>query len=99
MTKNQKKQLTYEEIARKYDITTAKCHTIVRSSYNKIIRTIMENEEGVNIFQCVMALREYFNMPEAEAIEKLDDDHKEKIREWAVKEYGAKEYGINDKSV
>ena len=74
MTKNQKKQLTYEEIARKYDITTAKCHSIVRSSYNKIIRTILE-EEDVNIFQCVMALREYFNMPEAEAFEKLDDDH------------------------
>lgn len=89
MTKNQKRQLTYEEIARKYDITTAKCHSVVRSAYNKIIRAMME-KEGMNIFECVMAIREYFNMPEAEAFEKLDDEHKEMIREYAVKEYGLK---------
>jgi hypothetical protein len=87
MSKNLKKQLTYEEIARKYDITSAKVHSIIKSTYNKIIRSIME-KEGVNIFEAVLALREYFNMPESEAFEKLDDEHKEMIREYASKEYG-----------
>lgn len=89
MAKNQRKQLTYEEIARKYDITTAKAHSIVKSAYNKMIDAMMSNE-NMNIFESVMVIREYFNMSEQEAYEKLNDDHKTLIRSYAVKEYGLK---------
>lgn len=89
MSKNQRKQLTYEEIAKKYDITTAKAHSIVKSAYNKMIAAIMENE-GMNIFESVLVIRAYFNMTEQEAFDKLNDDHKSLIRNYAVKEYGLK---------
>jgi DNA-binding transcriptional regulator LsrR (DeoR family) len=89
MSKNQKKSLTYEEIARKYDITTAKAHSIVKSAYNKMIIAIMSSE-NMNIFESVLVIREYFNMSEQEAYEKLNDEHKELIRLYAVKEYGIK---------
>lgn len=89
MSKNQRKQLTYEEIARKYDMTTAKAHSIVKTAYNKMIRAIMDKEE-INIFDSVLIIREYFNMSEQEAYEKLNDDHKDLIRQYAVKEYGIK---------
>jgi hypothetical protein len=89
MSKNQRKQLTYEEIARKYDITTAKAHSIVKSAYNKMVNVIMENE-NLSIFQSVLLIREYFNMSEQEAFDKLNDENKERIRACAVKEYGIK---------
>ena len=39
-----KKQLTYEELARKYDITPNKAHSIVKSAYNKMVKNLMEME-------------------------------------------------------
>lgn len=86
MAKNQNKQLTYEEIAKKYDITTAKAHSIVKSAYNKMVAAIMVHE-NVSIFTSVIIIREYFNMAEQEAFEKLNDEHKELIRACAIKEY------------
>lgn len=89
MSKNQRKQLTYEEIAKKYDITTAKAHSIVKSAYNKMVAAIILNE-NISIFESVLLIREYFNMTEQEAFEKLNDEHKELIRSCAVKEFGIK---------
>ena len=89
MSKNQRKQLTYEEIARMYDLTTAKAHSIVKSAYNKMVEKIMQ-QENKNIFETVLIIREYFNMTESESYEKLNDGHKELIRSYAVKEYGIK---------
>lgn len=86
MSKNQRKQLTYEEIAKKYDITTAKAHSIVKSAYNKMVAAIILHE-NVSVFTSVLIIREYFNMSEQEAFEKLNDEHKELIRACAIKEY------------
>ena len=54
-----------------------------------MIAAIMENE-GMNIFESVLVIRAYFNMTEQEAYDKLNDDHKALIRNYAVKEYGLK---------
>jgi len=81
-----KKQLTYEEIARKYDMTPAKAHSIVKQAYNKMIKALIERE-NVNIFDAVLALREYFNMSEQEAYDKLNDEHKLCLKNYAIKEF------------
>lgn len=78
--------LTYEEIARKYDITSSKAQTIVKSVYNKIIKSLVEKED-INIFDAVLALREYFNISEAEAFDKLNDEHKDMLTKYASDEY------------
>lgn len=83
-SKNQ--PLTYEELARKYDITPIKVHSVIKSAYNKMVKGLME-VEGVNIFDAVLTLREYFNMTEAEAVEKLNDEHREMLKRYATKEY------------
>ena len=87
----QRKPLTYEDLARLYDITPNKAHSVVKSTYNKIIKCLMEgdNPEGkkVNIFDAVLALREYFNMTEIEAVEKLNDEHREMLTKYASEEY------------
>ena len=46
--KNGQRQLTYEEIARKYDMTPAKAHSIVKQAYNKMIKALVE-KENINI--------------------------------------------------
>jgi len=82
-----KKQLTYEELARKYDITPNKAHSIVKSAYNKMVKNLMEMED-INIFDTVLALREYFNMSEKEAFEKLNEEHKRMITKYAQDSFG-----------
>lgn len=90
-----RKQLTYEELARKYDITPNKAHSIVKSAYNKMVKSLME-KESVNIFDTVLALREYFNMSEKEAFEKLNDEHKRMIVKYAEESYEIKTKNSND---
>jgi hypothetical protein len=80
------KQLTYEDIARKYDMTPAKAHSIVKQAYNKMVKALME-KENINIFDAVLALREYFNMSEEEAVNKLNDEHKLLLKNYAIKEF------------
>ena len=82
-----KKQLTYEELARKYDITPNKAHSIVKSAYNKMVKNLMERED-INIFDTVLALREYFNMSEREAFDKLNEEHKRILTKYAEDSFG-----------
>lgn len=85
-----RKPLTYEDLARKYDTTPNKVHSVVKSAYNKIIKNLIENEE-VNIFDAVLALREYFNMSESEAVEKLNDEHRDLLKQYATDEFHIKD--------
>jgi hypothetical protein len=84
--KNGQRQLTYDEIARKYDMTPAKAHSVVKQAYNKMVKALIEREK-INIFDAILALREYFNMSEQEAYDKLTDEHKELLKEYAIKEF------------
>ena len=45
--RNGQRQLTYEEIARKYDMTPAKAHSIVKQAYNKMVKALMERAPNV----------------------------------------------------
>lgn len=84
--KSGKRALTYEEIARKYDMTPAKAHSIVKQAYNKMVKALIEREK-INIFDAVLAIREYFNMTEQEAFDKLNDEHKMLLKNYAVREF------------
>ena len=88
-SKNGQKQLTYEEIARKYDMTPAKAHSIVKQAYNKMIKALIDREK-INIFDAVLVLREYFNMSEQEAYEKLNDENKQALKSYAIQEFDIK---------
>jgi predicted DNA-binding protein (UPF0251 family) len=80
--------LTYEQIARKYDITVNRTQTIVKTAYNKIVKAMIEDEKmNVSIFDAVLALRQYFNMTEDEAVQKLNDVHKEMLKKYAAEHF------------
>lgn len=81
--------LTYEEIARIYDITSSKAQTVVKSAYNKMIKGMIE-DQNINIFDAVLALREYFNMSETEAVDKLNEEHRDLLTKWASENYNIK---------
>jgi hypothetical protein len=76
---SKKNNMTYEEIARKYDITPVKAHSIVKSAYNKMVSSLMQKEE-MTIFDAVLALRAYFNMSEKEAFTKLTEENQRLIK-------------------
>jgi len=84
--RKQNRPLTYEELARKYDSTPIKVHSVIKSAYNKMIKGLIEDGD-INIFEAVLTLREYFNMTEAEAVEKLNDEHKEMLKKYATEEF------------
>lgn len=86
---NENDGLTYEEIARMYDITSLKAQATVKSAYNKMVKAMVE-KEGINIFDVVLALREYFNMTENEAFEKLNNEHKDALTKYASEQYNIK---------
>ena len=81
--------LTYEEIARMYDITASKAQTVVKSAYNKMVKGLVEQED-INIFDAVLALREYFNMSESDAFDKLNDEHRDMLVKYASEHYNIK---------
>jgi hypothetical protein len=51
-----------------------------------MVKALMERE-NINIFDAVLALREYFNMSEEEAVNKLNDEHKLLLKNYAIKEF------------
>lgn len=67
-------------------MTPAKAHSIVKQAYNKMVKALIEREK-INIFDAVLAIREYFNMTEQEAFDKLNDEHKMLLKNYAVREF------------
>jgi DNA-binding transcriptional regulator LsrR (DeoR family) len=87
--------MTYEEIARKYDITASKAQTIVKSSFNKMVKGLVEKED-IDIFSAVLALREYFNMEYCDAVEKLNEENRDMLKKYAADNYNIKKDSTDD---
>jgi hypothetical protein len=82
----QHENLTYEEIASLYETTPNKIHMMVKRTYNKIITGLVK-DKGVNIWEAVMATKDFFGMSEKEAIDKLNPNNKSLIERYAETAY------------
>ena len=78
--------LTYEEIASLYETTPNKIHMMVKRTYNKIITSLVK-DKNINIWDAVMATKDFFGMTEKEAIDKLNSKNKIMIRSYAQRAY------------
>lgn len=77
------KKLTYEEIAKIYNISQNKVNSIIIEAYNKIVDYYVE-KLNFNIFETVLFLCKFFQMSEKEAFNNLNEKNKQKIKEFAL---------------
>lgn len=77
------KKLTYEEIAKIYNISQNKVNSIVVEAYNKIVDYYVE-KLNFNIFETVLFLCKFFQMSEKEAFNNLNDKNKQRIKDFVI---------------
>lgn len=82
-----KKQLTYEELGNVCNMTPNKAHLEVKRIYNKIVKQLVY-EKHINIWDCVVGLKDYFGMSEREAVDKLNKEFKDLLKKDAIQRYG-----------
>lgn len=85
------KPLTYAELGKICDMTPNKAHLEVKRIYNKLVRKLV-HEENINIWDCVVGLKNYFGMTEREAVEKLNKEFKNLLKKDAIQRYGNCKY-------
>jgi hypothetical protein len=81
------KQMTYEELGKKCNITPNKAHLEVKRVYNKMVKQLVY-EKHINIWDCVVGLKDFFGMTEREAVEKLNKEFKDLLKKDAIQRYG-----------
>lgn len=79
--------MTYEELGKKCNITPNKAHLEVKRVYNKMVKQLVY-EKHINIWDCVVGLKDFFGMTEREAVEKLNKEFKDLLKKDAIQRYG-----------
>ena len=76
------KQLTFDQISKKYDMPISEVNTVIKNAYNKMVHTLVM-DQNFDIWDVVFEMKNYFNMTEKEAVEKLTNEHREMLKESA----------------
>lgn len=86
MKNTRRETYTYEEIAKSYQVSPNKIHSIVKTAYNKMVCHCVVKYD-MNIFDAVMSIKSWLNMSDREAFEKLNKSNKISIRRAAIDRY------------
>jgi hypothetical protein len=81
MITSRQKQLTFEQISNRYNIPISEVNNTINIAYNKMVRSLVE--QNFDIWDVVVEMKNYFNMTEKEAVDKLTPEHKELLKESA----------------
>ena len=84
---NVSKPITYEELGKKCNLTPNKAHLEVKRIYNKMVKQLIE-QHNINIWDCVVGLKDFFGMTEREAVDKLNKEFKNLLKKDAIQRYG-----------
>lgn len=79
MKSARQKQLTFEQISSRYNIPISEVNNVINIAYNKMVHTLVVDQK-FDIWDVVVELKNYFNMNEKEAVEKLSSEHKELLK-------------------
>lgn len=74
------KEMTYDEIGKKLNISPQQVHKIEKESYNKIISNIMVKQK-VDVFDAVLYFSALFGAESDQCYKKLNSTHKELLKE------------------
>jgi hypothetical protein len=76
------KQLTFEQISKRYKMPISEVNSVINNAYNKMVHTLVVDQK-FDIWDVVVEMKNYFNMTEKEAVDKLTIEHKELLKESA----------------
>jgi hypothetical protein len=76
------KQLTFEQISKKYNMPISEVNSVINTAYNKMVHTLVV-DQNFDIWDVVFEMKKYFNMTEKEAVDKLTNEHRELLKESA----------------
>lgn len=82
MKNSKQKPMTFEQISSKYEIPISEVNFTINKAYNKMVHTLVYTHR-FDIWDVVVELKNYFNMTEKEAVEKLTPEHKELLKKSA----------------
>jgi hypothetical protein len=74
MRKPKTGQLTIEQLSETYDISVNEVNNIIDGAYNKIIDSLIK--DNIDPWDAVVSVKEYFNMTEKDAVEKLSNKNR-----------------------
>ena len=82
MKTSRNKQLTFEQISNRYNMPISEVNSVINIAYNKMVHTLVMDQH-FDIWDVVVEMKNYFNMTEKEAVDKLTPEHKELLKESA----------------
>lgn len=82
MKSPRQKQLTFEQISKRYNMPISEVNSVINNAYNKMVHTLVVDQH-FDIWDVVVEMKNYFNMTEKEAVDKLTIEHKELLKESA----------------
>jgi len=70
--------MTFEQISKKYEMPISEVNFTINKAYNKMVHSLVVQK--FDIWDVVVELKNFFNMTEKEAVEKLTPEHKELLK-------------------
>jgi hypothetical protein len=82
MKTSKEKQLTFEQIAERFDMSISEVNSVINTAYNKMVHELVFTHH-FDIWDVVVELKGQFRMTEKEAVEKLNFEHQELLKKSA----------------
>jgi hypothetical protein len=79
MKSTRQKQLTFEQISKRYNMPISEVNSVINTAYNKMVHTLAVDQK-FDIWDVVVEMKNYFNMTEKEAVDKLTKEHRELLK-------------------
>jgi len=82
MKSSRQNQLTFEQISNRCNMPISEVNSVINNAYNKMVNNLVVIHR-FDIWDVVVEMKNYFNMTEKEAVDKLTIEHKEMLKESA----------------
>lgn len=82
MKETRNKPLTFDQLSKKFNMPISEVNSTINIAYNKIVHSLVVDQH-FDMWDVVVEMKNYFNMTEKEAVEKLTPEHKEMLKESA----------------
>jgi hypothetical protein len=73
------KQLTFEQISKRYAMSISEVNAVINTAYNKMVHALAVDQK-FDMWDVVVELKNFFNMTEKEAVDKLTREHREILK-------------------
>jgi hypothetical protein len=75
--------LTFDQLSELYNMSVADINISINNTYNKMVTKLVVQEK-FDMWDVIVELKNYFNMTEKEAVDKLNKKNKELLKQSAL---------------